>query len=282
MPASSAQVDVKMLSPLQNASLGAIAGTIEVIILQPMLYCKNATQQKLPLTLDLRVLYRGIGVSVSNMIVITGVQFPLTGAVSRLITGGQPRPLTEREKIGAAFSGGAISGLVCAPMELIMIQQQRFGATLVDAASRIVRERGVLSLFRGLETSCGREGLFTAGYLGMGPVFADMMQRNYGVSAGTANFAGAAGAGVIAATLSHPLDTIKTCMQGDIERATYSDFVGTARTLLQQEGLGRFFNGWTFRTTRMICAIWLIGQCKNIFGPLLYPRAVKASSPVAV
>ena len=30
--------------------------------------------------------------------------------------------------------------------------------------------------------------------------------------------AGASGAGMIAATLSHPLDTIKTCMQGDLER----------------------------------------------------------------
>ena len=47
-------------------------------------------------------------------------------------------------------------------------------------------------------------------------------------------------------------------MQGDIERATYTDFLGTARTLLQQEGVGRFFNGWSFRTSRMICAIWLI------------------------
>ena len=31
-------------------------------------------------------------------------------------------------------------------------------------------ERGALGIFRGLETSCGREGLFCAGYLGMGPV----------------------------------------------------------------------------------------------------------------
>ena len=73
----------------------------------------------------------------------------------------------------------------------------------------------------------------------------------------------------------HPLDTIKTCMQGDIERATYTDFMGTAKTLLEKEGYGRFFNGWAFRTTRMICAIWLIGQCKNLFGPFLFPHSVK-------
>ena len=269
------EVDVKLLSPVQNASLGGIAGTIEVIILQPMLYCKNATQQKLPLTLDPRVLYRGIGVSIGNMVVLTGVQFPLTGMVSRTITGGQDRDLSKGEKVVAGFTGGAISGFVCAPMELIMIQQQRFGTSMLAAASRIVSEKGPLALFRGLETSCGREGLFTAGYLGMGPVFAEQLQAKYGLSASTSNFAGAAGAGMIAATLSHPLDTIKTCMQGDIERATYSDFMGTARTLLAEAGPLRFFNGWAFRTTRMICAIWLIGQCKNFFGSRLFPKAVK-------
>lgn len=270
-----AEVDVKQLSAAQNASVGAIAGTIEVVILQPMLYCKNATQQKLPLTLDPRVLYRGIGVSIGNMIVLTGAQFPLTAGVSRTITGGVDRPLSKGEQVLAAFSGGALSGIVCAPMELIMIQQQRKGTSLVEATRRIVSERGPLTLFRGLETSCGREGLFTAGYLGMGPVFAEALRKNYDMSTATSNFAGAAGAGMIAATLSHPLDTIKTCMQGDVERATYSDFMGTARTLLQQEGIGRFFNGWAFRTSRMICAIWLIGQCKNVFAPLLFPAALK-------
>ena len=158
-----------------------------------------------------------------------------------------------------------------------MIPQQRKGTSMLPAASAIVRERGALTLFRGLETSCGREGLFCAGYLGMGPVFAEQLQQRYDMKPATASFAGAAGAGMIAATLSHPLDTIKTCMHGDVERQTYTDFVGTARTLLQEEGPGRFFSGWAFRTSRMICAIWLIGQCKNIFGPLLFPSALKSN-----
>ena len=63
--------------------------------------------------------------------------------------------------------------------------------------------------------------------------------------------------------------------RSDIERATYTDFMGTARALLAEQGIGRFFNGWAFRTTRMICAIWLIGQCKNLFGYRLFPHAAK-------
>lgn len=273
-----AEVDVKRLTPAHNFALGGLAGTIEVrhafpfsrpslllfcencrhscvvsrscflqvVMLQPMLYCKNATQQGIPLTLDPRVLYRGVGVSIGNMVVLTGLQFPLTGAVAKTITGGVDRPLGKSEKIASGFAGGAISGFVCAPMELVMIQQQRFGTSMLNAAARIVQEKGPLGLFRGLETSCGREGLFAAGYLGMGPVFAEQLRANYGMG-GSADFAGAVGAGLIAATLSHPLDTIKTCMQGDIERATYTTTAGTASKILQDGGYGFFFRGWAFR-----------------------------------
>jgi len=218
----------------------------QVVILQPMLYAKNATQQGIALTLNPAVLYRGVGVSIGNMVVLTGAQFPLSGAVGNAITGGVDRPLGRGEKIASGFAGGAISGFLCAPMELIMIQQQRFGTSMVAAATRIVSEKGVLSLFRGLETSCGREGLFAAGYLGLGPVFAEYLRANHGMG-GSADFAGAAGAGMIAATLSHPLDTIKTCMQGDIERQTYTTFTGTYSTLMAQGGAGQFFKGWGFR-----------------------------------
>jgi hypothetical protein len=257
---------------MEDAALGVCCGTIEVSILQPMLFCKNATQQGLPFTLDPRVLYRGIGVSILNMSILTGVQFPLTSMVARAITQGEERPLSDTEKVSSAFAGGALSGLVCGPMELVMIQQQRFGASLVGTAGKVVREFGALTMFRGLTVSCGREGIFTAGYLGLGPVFARRLKDGYGVSSSIGDFAGAVGAGLIAATLSHPLDTIKTCMQGDLERATYRGQFHTLSTLYAQGGVGRFFSGWSWRTTRMICAIFLLGQCKARLGPLLFPK----------
>ena len=32
------------------------------------------------------------------------------------------------------------------------------------------------------------------------------------------------------------------------------------------------------RTSRMICAIWLIGQVKNLVAPVLFPYALKEST----
>lgn len=216
--------------------------------------------------------------SVVNMGVLTGVQFPLAGLVTRALTGGVERQLTASEQIGAGFAGGAMSGVICAPMELVMIQQQRFGeGNLLRVGARVVQEHGVSTLFRGLLTSSGREALFCAGFLGLGPVFAGELQTRYDVKGQLGSFLGAVGAGVIAATLSHPLDTIKTCMQGDIQQLKYTSLPSTAMTLLREEGIGRFFAGWHWRTGRMCGAIFIIGQCKDRLTALLYPERGAAS-----
>ena len=65
------------MDSLANTMAGASAGVIEIVLLQPMLYCKNATQQNLPLSANPRVLYRGAAVSATNMAVLTGIQFPI-------------------------------------------------------------------------------------------------------------------------------------------------------------------------------------------------------------
>ena len=64
------------LSPLQNTKLGLYCGVLEVLLLQPILYLKNATQQRLALTLNPKYLYRGLSASIVNMGALTAVQFP--------------------------------------------------------------------------------------------------------------------------------------------------------------------------------------------------------------
>ena len=232
--------NVQKLSPAENTAVGVSAGVIEVVMLQPMLYCKNATQQRLPFTMDPRILYRGVGMSIINMGVLTGVQFPITGFIQRFTTGGVVRKLKPAEQIGCGFGGGFISGFICAPMCVphralraaaapsrrcpcaqgahhdSAAAERRVAFQARRACHRRVRARAARnlhlrtppappsppppprapsvalatprlpwrpcrfgSLFRGLATSCGREGLFTAGYLGIGPVFAERLRNQY-------------------------------------------------------------------------------------------------------
>lgn len=96
--------------------------------------------------------------------------------------------------------------------------------------------------------------------MALGPVVSKKITEQTGVTGFAATFSGCSLAGIFAATLSHPLDTIKTCVQGDIEQTTYKGLQHTTKTLLAEGGPKRFFKGWGWRTARMILAVFIIGE----------------------
>ncbi len=66
------------LNNTENTILGGVAAFIEAIILQPTLYFKNAQAQRLPISLNPRVIYRGTGASIYNEIQMMALQFGFT------------------------------------------------------------------------------------------------------------------------------------------------------------------------------------------------------------
>lgn len=264
---------LQKLSGGQNCALGVLAGGIEVCINQPQLYFKNARQQNIPLTMNPRTLYRGLGISAMNMGGLTGVQFWLSGFFQKMALGGESRKLKMSEEIGAGFLGGFISGLPCCVWELLMIQQQRFGGSLVSTPGRIMALQGPKVFLRGLSTASGREGVFTMGYLGIAPVVQRTLIEDYGFGTFQGGFMGAAIAGVFASAVTHPMDTIKTCMQGDVEGVKYTTVTETYKTIASEEGSKAFFKGFGWRVSRMICAMFIINESKVILAPKVFPKA---------
>ena len=53
--------------------------------------------------------------------------------------------------------------------------------------------------------------------------------QDQGWSAVSAKLGGSMAGGIIAASLSHPMDTCKTCMQGDIQKKTYGSLTQVSR-----------------------------------------------------
>ncbi|ETO21347.1 hypothetical protein RFI_15857 [Reticulomyxa filosa] len=171
---------MQQLSPAENTLLGCCAGVIEISLLQPFLYWKNSVQQKLPFTINPRYLYRGVFASALNMATATGIQFFGTGLIQTYAIGEESltRQLTDKEIIFSALGGGMISGLICGPIEFVMIQQQRFGGTFGGTQYRVIKSHGPLAFTRGVVTAVGREGIYTAGYLGMVPVLTKVAQNS--------------------------------------------------------------------------------------------------------
>ena len=51
------------LSPIEHTAIGAVAGSMEVLLMQPTIAIKNALQEGRPVPWSPKLLYRGLGVS---------------------------------------------------------------------------------------------------------------------------------------------------------------------------------------------------------------------------
>ena len=54
------------LTGTENGLLGVTSALLEGVLLQPTLYWKNMRQQRLPLSIDPRLIYRGMGAALCN------------------------------------------------------------------------------------------------------------------------------------------------------------------------------------------------------------------------
>mmetsp|Transcript_22978 Transcript_22978/g.35413 ORF Transcript_22978/g.35413 Transcript_22978/m.35413 type:complete len:269 (+) Transcript_22978:216-1022(+) len=264
------------LNELQNATVGMTVGCIEVLCLQPLNYCKNMVQQGQPLSADPRKLYRGVGANCVNMGSCTMIQFVVGGSLKNYVSGGDKSyKLTPLQEMGCGIGAGVTSAFVGCPLELVMIQQQRKGGNTLSTLQSIANPNHIL---RGWVGTAVREGLWTCGYLSIPPIVRGFLMDRYPEkfdSEAKARVPAALLGGLFACYLTHPFDTIKTCMQGDIERKTYGSFTDTAASIWKESSLPGFYRGATFRYGRMVIAVGMMDFLQSAIGPMLYPEAFK-------
>jgi len=249
---------------------------VQVLILQPFNYAKNMVQQKLPISMNPAVMYRGVGANCVNMGSCTMVQFAVGGKMKSLVLQGQERHLTLAEEMGCGITAGTISALVGSPLELIMIQQQRKGGSVGATIKNITAVPS--NIGRGFVGAAIREALWTCGYLSIPPVVRRTLMEQYPErfpDNNTARIPAALLGGLFACYLTHPADTAKTLMQGDIERATYGTMSQTVSKVWGESGIPGFYRGATFRYGRMVCAVFIMDFMKDFMSQLLYPSAFK-------
>ena len=253
----------KNLTEGENVSIGVLAAFLEGIILQPTLFWKNAKAQHIPFTMNPRVIYRGTAASLYNEMQMMGLQFGLTGLFQRFNGLGE---------YGAAMMGGAAAATFASPVELVMIQQQKFGGSVINTSRRVVSEFGVQGIFRGLAPAMMRDALYVSGFLGITPLSQNYLMNEHGMSAVESGFWASMLGGVAAAVPSHPLDLVKTCMQGDLQRETYRSMNQSFQVLWKQGRVRRLFSGCFWRSFNIIATVYIANECRVRFPPLIYGK----------
>jgi solute carrier family 25 carnitine/acylcarnitine transporter 20/29 len=253
--------------------LGIISGMSAKCTNYPLLNWKNTTQQGLPLSINPKIVYRGLPAALCNIGATTGVQFLLTGRFQDLIAGG--RTMTDTERGVAAALGGAVSGVPCSLWELTMIQQQRFGGSLVSTPVRILKDHGVMQFSRGMMMCMIRESGFCVTMLAATPIIQEKIRVNYAETFGndTALAIGSLASAFVGATATHPVDTIKTCMQGDLDRTKWTNAVRTGSILLAERGVAQgLFSGLSWRMALIATTFFLINKFKQDIAPKIFPK----------
>jgi solute carrier family 25 2-oxodicarboxylate transporter 21 len=145
------------------------------------------------------------------------------GFFENMVTRGQ-RNVTDAEAITCALGAGAVSATLYGPVEMTAIHQQKTGLNLTSTISHLVKNHGVASIWRGVVPTAWREAIYTAGYLGLAPVFTSKLMRQPGweTSFYTSAVVGSCMAGVLANLASQPIDTAKTVVQADVAGTSYT------------------------------------------------------------
>jgi hypothetical protein len=248
----------------------------KVLCLQPFNYAKNMTQQGLKIHLNPAIMYRGVAANSINMGSCTMIQFVIGGKLKQTLLGDDThRRLSLSEQMLCGVGAGTMSAFVGSPLELVMIQQQRHGTSTMATIKTIASPSMITRGFTGMAI---REALWTCGYLSIPPVVRTTLMESYPEQFPDANRARVPAAllgGLFACYLTQPFDTVKTCMQGDIERKVYGTFRQTASIIWSQNKIYGFYRGATFRYGRMVCAVFIMDYMKDFVSEWMFPEAFK-------
>ena len=82
-------------------------------------------------------------------------------------------------------------------------------------------------------------------------------------------------AGLVASGLSHPADTVKTCMQGDIQQNTYTRAISGIRLIINRDGIQGLYRGFFWRYLRIGMTFFIFNLTMGPVSHTFFPDSFK-------
>lgn len=238
---------------------GSVAGTIEVLVDQPWQNLKLLAQRGEKLTLNPCILYRGTLVNAGSMTPVTAIQVGLDWSFRHYLFP-QKTDISNTERIGSAFVAGVGSSFVSCPAEQIVTYQNKAGGNFIAAGRYLVSMGSWPVFWKALQATAMREGIFASFFLAGKPIIENRLDASYGLR----SFIASLSAGLSAAVLSQPFDTIKTRQQ-----TTHSGFADAAKQIYRTQGPYGFFRGGMMRGIGVASAIYVMTSVNEKMDELL-------------
>lgn len=221
--------------PNKNAVVvGAVSGATEVMVNHPLWVLKTRYQDPRvlradKLTANPRVLYRGLLPNMLSMMPITSLQVGVNYSLNQWLN----------NQLVNACTAGAVSASVSGPVEYLM-SQQTATCGFAKTAQKVYQTNGLRGFGRGLAGTAVRDAAFSGGYLYGAKSLKDFYTQY--MSPPKATLAGGVSAGLLAAAVSQPADTLKT-MQQSSQSKTVTPLWALAQKNLYRARLKRVLCG---------------------------------------
>lgn len=179
--------------------------------------------------------------------------------------------------IAMASTSGFLGGVAGTPADILNVRMQNDRALpeadrrnykhAIDGLTRMVREEGLASLFRGVWPNSARAVLMTASQLASYDIFkTELLQRTSLGDNLYTHFTASFMAGFVATTICSPVDVIKTRV---MSAKTQEGLVSLVTRITAAEGFGWMFKGWVPSFIRLgphtIATFLFLEQHKRIY-----------------
>ncbi|KAK4252009.1 mitochondrial carrier domain-containing protein [Corynascus novoguineensis] len=232
-----------------------------------------------------RGLYNGLSASLLRQITYSTTRFGIYEELKTRFSSrktdsvtGKPKPPSLPTLVAMASASGFIGGIAGNAADVLNVrmqhdaalppQQRRNYAHALDGLARMVREEGIASVFRGVWPNSARAAAMTASQLASYDVFKRTLLRLTPMQDNLAtHFSASFLAGVVAATVTSPVDVIKTRVMS----ATGGDHgvVRVLREVYAKEGMRWMFKGWVPSFLRLgpqtICTFLFLESHRKIY-----------------
>jgi len=279
----------KSISLAWNLAFAAVSGSGATCVVQPMDLIKNRMQTNKSLT---------VSTCLRSILAEKGITGPWTGLGAGLLRQcsyttvrlGVYRKLEERytpktfgEKLGLGATAGFIGSLFGNPAEVCLIRmtadgnlppaERRNYTSVVNALSRIVKEEGVTTLWRGATPTIARAIVVNAAQLGTYSQAKDVAKSSMGMEEGIKlHFVAAMISGLVTTIASMPVDIVKTRLQNQKYVNGVPEYKGVADVfgkIVKNEGFFALWKGffpYYFRLgPHTVLTFIFVEKCKELY-----------------
>ncbi|GLU20544.1 hypothetical protein SLE2022_367370 [Rubroshorea leprosula] len=243
----------------QTTGGAAAAPSSAIHVPQPVRVGPIATGVRIVQTEGVAALFSGVSATVLRQTLYSTTRMGLYDILKQKWTDPETRTMPLMRKIAAGLIAGGIGAAVGNPADVAMVRMQADGrlppaqrrnyTSVIDAITRMSKQEGITSLWRGSSLTVNRAMLVTASQLASYDQFKEMILEKGVMKDGlgthvTASFA----AGFVAAVASNPVDVIKTrVMNMNVEpgeKPPYAGALDCAIKTVKAEGPMALYKGF--------------------------------------